>query len=368
MNKLTFQKKQWMTPLQMLVGAVDKKQLQPILSTILVRFSTQSMMLTATDLEIELTATVDFPTDSPPPAFTVPAKKLFDLIKTLEDDAIIEIQLEKQHLLIHSPPTQFKLFTLPPEQFPLIDPPPHTAQIVLPRLPFIHLLQSTAFSISQQDVRVFLNGMLLELDYNRLTSVSADGHRLSIATLHQPHDMPLTKLILPKKSVAELLRILSAIQDEDLQLYFYNRLFQVKTHDYLFSSQLIDSSFLPYQQVIPKGLNTFVLLDQSNLKRALSRILIIASDKARPVILEASHEALTLFAQNKDHEQVVERLEATLDGQPIRIGMNPYYLLEVLSIFPEGLVRLSFSSPDTSLLVESLQDEHYQYILMPMKI
>ncbi|MCX7115262.1 MAG: DNA polymerase III subunit beta [Gammaproteobacteria bacterium] len=368
MKTITFKKNQWAGPLQALAGAVDKKQVMPILSTILVRFSDEALLLTATDLEIELTAKLEYPDSSGLPSFTIPAKKFLDLIRTLDDEEKFDIQLHEQHLLINAASTKFKLFTLPCDHFPLVQFDATALNLELPRLTLIHLLQSTAFSISQQDVRVFLNGMLLEFDINRITTVAADGHRMSIATLQHPHNIPFTRLILPRKSVSELLRLLSAIQDEHIQLYLHDRLFRVQTEAYVFSSKLIDSQFLPYHQAIPKQLQSFLLVEQDALKRALSRILIIANDKSRPVILEASPGKLTLLAQNQEQEQATEHMPATLDGEAIRIGINPYYLLEVLSVLQGSLIRLSFSTPDTSMLVESLEDEHYQYILMPMKI
>lgn len=368
MSTLTFQKKQWINSLQMLVGAVDKKQLLPILSTILFRYENDQMWLTATDLEIELTAMVPIEQSNAGASFTIPAKKFLDLIRTLDEDDFFEIKINDNHILINTPSTKFKLFSLPPENFPVleVEEPNHTLDI--PRTELINLLQSTAFAISQQDVRVFLNGMLFEFDLNRVTTVAADGHRMAISTTSIAHSISLTRLIVPRKSVSELLRLLNSIQDEMVSLSLYPTLLRLKTESYVFSSKLIESQFLPYHQAIPKQLNTFVLVERDTLKRALSRILIIASDKIRPVVLEANGSKLSLSAQNQEQEQATEEMHVTVDGGSIRIGINPYYLLDVLSIFHEGLVRLSFSAPDSSILVETLQNEDYQYILMPMKI
>lgn len=365
---MIFHKSQWMLPLQMLAGAVDKKQLKPILSTLLVRFHDDTILLTATDLEIELT--VSFPVEAPVtlPSFTMPARKIFDLMRVLEEGATFDIQLQENHVLIKADSTTFRCFSLPPDTFPLMQEQFSSEALSISREKLIHLLQSTSFAISQQDVRVFLNGMLFEIDKSQLVTVAADGHRMAVMRMPHEHQQASQKLLIPRKSVYELLRLLNAIPDETVALYWDLQLFRVKSEHYCFSSKLIDSQFLPYQQAIPKQSLTFVLVDRDIIKRALMRVMIVMTDKARPAVLEIGEQTLTLLAQNQEQEQVVEQLVATVEGAPIRIGMNPYYLLDVLNVLPEGMVRLSFSTPDKSILIESLGDMHYQYILMPMKL
>jgi DNA polymerase-3 subunit beta len=373
-TSLTFNKADWLSPMQILAGAVDKKQLLPILSTILVRYEKQAVYLTATDLEIELTVCLDSSDlsttldASPVHSFTLPAKKFLDLLRNLEEDESFEVKLSENNLTISTAATKFRFFTLPPDNFPLIKFSDPLFNLSISRLDFIQLLQSTAFAISQQDVRVFLNGMLIEFNANRIVSVAADGHRMSISTYACTHSVPLTRIILPRKSVTELLRLLHASPENEIELILHPFLLRIRVGNYHFSTKLIDSQFLPYHQAVPKKFNTFVLVDRDVLKKALSRCLIIAIDKSRPVILEVSSTQLSLVAQNQEQEQAVETMSATVDGLPIKIGTNPYYLLDVLSIFPEGLVRLSLLTSDTSVLVESVQDDSHQYILMPMKI
>lgn len=358
----------------MLAGAVDKKQIMPILSNLLVRIRDNRLYLTATDLEIELTVSLDLNQDVSSSAaqdeqsFTLPAKKFLDLLKNLDDDETFDVKVNEHHLVISTESTQFKFFTLPPDDFPLIQLKDAVIQLSLPRQAFIQLMQTTAFAISQQDVRVFLNGLLLEFNSNRMVAVAADGHRMAITSIPYEHPLSLKRLILPRRSVTELLRLLPTSQEEEVKLTLYPHLLTIEAGLYHFTTKLIDAQFLPYHQAIPKQFTTYVLVERDVFKRALSRTLIIAIDKSRPVILEVSSHQLSLLAQNQEKEQAVENMPATVDGAPLRIGINPYYLLDVLSIFSDGLVRLSLSTPDSSVLVETLKDENYQYILMPMKL
>lgn len=368
MINLTFQKTQWINPLQLLSGAIDKKNLKPILSTILVTIENKKIFLTATDLEIQLTAFFEVAASIDNISFTLPGKKTLDLIRTLDDTDCFELKVDKQQVVISMSATRFKLASLPPETFPHLHYPKKIFETSFLRKALIELIQLTSFAISQQDVRIFLNGMLIVLEPNRTTAVAADGHRMAIATCSHELGNETAKLLIPRKSVFELLKLLTFVEDEQIQLEVFPGLLTIKTEHYLFSTKLIDAQFLPYHQAIPKHPLTFVLADKDALKKTLSRIMIIANDKSRPVILEAGEAKLSFLAQNQEQEQASESIDVSIDGPNIRLGINPYYLMDVLNIFEEGLVRLSFSSPDKSILVETLGKENYQYILMPMKI
>lgn len=368
MLKLNFQKKNLTAPIQMVANAVDKRQLLPILSSLLVRFDKNRLLITATDLEIEFTALLPFDSDEQSEAFTIPAKKFLDMLRTLNDEDMLELKINEATLHIQSGFTKFKFATLPPVTFPLTQTPDWTQVLEVSRLELLRLLESTAFAISQQDVRVFLNGLLFECDETGLTTVGADGHRMSISRYQSPLACNKERLIFPRKGVVELLRLLTTVSDAQVKLSLHPNLFRVETESFIFTSKLIDAQYLPYQQAIPKQLQTFVLSDAETLKRALSRILIVANDRSRPVVFDIGTNQLTLLAKNQEQEEVTEQLDATVDGPALKIGLNPLYLLDVLNVFKSSLIRLSFNTPDSSILVESLADESFQYIIMPMKI
>ncbi|KTD18788.1 DNA polymerase III subunit beta [Legionella lansingensis] len=368
MFELTLAKEQLLNPLLTVAGAVDKKQSLAILSNILLSLTQNQLQLTATDLEMEITARVNCGTSHSAGKITVPAKKFIDIIRSLDDDAIPIVTLKSGTVVISAGRSQFKLATLPAEDFPASEDELSEVELTLSRTALIHLLQSTHFAMSQHDVRVFLNGLLLEFDSQTITAVATDGHRMAVCKLSSDAIHSHHRFLLPKKGVQEMLRLLNNIDDEQIVIAAGKGHFKLSTREYTFQSRLIEARFPPYVKAIPKEQDKFVLVDRDLLKRALSRIMILAHEKSRAVVLHMQPGMLTLIANNQEQEEATETLEAHTDGNEIKIGINASYLLDVLNFFSEGLVRLSMSTMDSSILVESLQDEHYQYIIMPMKL
>ncbi|KTC84937.1 DNA polymerase III subunit beta [Legionella brunensis] len=368
MFDLTLAKDQLLTPLLTVAGAVDKKQSLAILANILLSLDNNQLMLTATDLEMEITACVNCNASNSAGKITIPAKKFIDIIRSLEDDAIPSITLKAGTVVIGAGRSQFKLATLPADDFPIGEDEVSEIELTVPRAALIHLLQSTHFAMSQHDVRVFLNGLLLEFDAQTITAVATDGHRMAVCKFASESINEHHRFLLPKKGVQEMLRLLNNVEDEQIVISAGKGHFKLSTRQYTFQSKLIEARFPPYVKAIPKQQDKFVLLDRDSLKRALSRIVILAHEKSRAVVLHMQPGILTLIANNQEQEEAMETLEAHTDGNEIKIGINAGYLLDVLNFFSEGLVRLSMSATDSSILVESVQDEQYQYIIMPMKL
>lgn len=368
MFELTLSKEQLLTPLLTVAGAVDKKQSLPILSNILLCFKDNQLELSATDLEMEISARVNCVTDQNPAKITVPAKKFIDIIRSLDDESTPTISLKADTVLIKVGRSQFKLTTLPAEDFPSSENEMAEVEFSVDRIAFMHILQATHFAMSQQDVRVFLNGLLLELDAQTITAVATDGHRMAVCKLPAEQSFSHQRFLLPKKGVQEMLRLLNSVTDEQISVSAGKNHFKCLTAEYSFQTRLIEARFPPYAKAIPREQDKFVLIDRDLLKRALSRIIILAHEKSRAVMLHLQENSLTLIANNQEQEEAVEALEAHIDGAELKIGINASYLLDVLNFVGDGLVRMSMSTTDSSILVESLQDERYQYIIMPMKL
>lgn len=367
MFELTISKQQMLTPLLMVAGAVDKKQSLPILSNILLQLSAQQFALTATDLEIQITAVVPCSSNMTG-AITIPAKKMIDIVRSLDDEAVPTLSFSGNNLTIKTERSQFKLTTLPAVDYPITEDEISEVEFSLQASALMRLLQATSFAMAQQDVRIYLNGLFLEIDTKSITAVTADGHRMAVCRLedeafHQHH-----RLLIPKKGVQEMLRLLSTIADEPVVISASKNHISLVTSQFRFSSKLIEARFPAYARAIPKDYERTVLIDRDVLKRALSRIVILANEKLRAVILRIESQSLTLAASNKEQEEGEETLVAETTGAPLTIGLNATYLLDVLNYFNEGMVRLAFGDADTSILVQSLSDEQYQYIIMPMKL
>lgn len=368
MFELTISKQHLLTPLLTVAGAVDKKQPLAILSNILLKLTDTHLSLTATDLEIEITGCIDVNSSVGTGLITVPAKKMIDIIRSLDDDATPTISFDAGVVSIKEGRSKFKLATLPADNYPHSEEEANDVEFSILKTELVHLLQSTYFAMSQQEVRVFLNGLLLEIDSQLMSAVATDGHRMAICRLPCQLNNQHQRLLIPRKGVQEILRLLSNITDESVLLSAGKRHFKISTKQYSFSTKLIEARFPPYSKAIPTAQDKQVIIERDLLKRALSRIIILAHEKSRAVLLTIQPGLLTLIANNQEQEEAVETLLAETQGDELKIGINASYLLDVLHHVEEGALRLSFSTTDSSILVESLKDEYFFYIIMPMKI
>ncbi len=368
MFELTISKQQLLTPLLTVAGAVDKKQSLAILSNILLKLTDGRLFLTATDLEIEITGSVVVNSSEGSGSITVPAKKMIDIIRSLDDDANPTISFNAGLVTIKQGRSQFKLATLPADDYPNSEDEVNDVEFSLAKNTLIHLFQSTHFAMSQQDVRAFLNGLLLELDHQAINAVATDGHRMAICRLPNQLNSQLHRFLLPRKGVQEILRLLSNITDDQILLSAGKSHFKLVTGQYTFSTKLIEARFPPYGKAIPTSQDKQVIIDRDLLKRALSRIVILAHEKSRAVLLHIQPDQLTLIANNQEQEEAIETLVAETHGDELKIGINASYLLDVLNHVSEGRLRISLATTDSSILVETLNDENYSYIIMPMKI
>lgn len=367
MFELAIKKEDLLTPLLTVAGAVDKKQSLAILSHFLLKLSDGLLFITATDLEIEISAQIACESNQAVGTITVPAKKFIDIIKSLDENTSPNIMFDNGVLTIKQGRSSFKLTSLPAENYPSSEDECNDVEISIPRLVLLQLLQSTHFAMSQQDVRVFLNGLFLEFEPNLISAVATDGHRMAISR-YSCSNVSQNKLLLPKKGVQELLRLLNCINDENVLLTAGKSHFKLVSTQFVFSSKLIEARFPPYAKAIPKEQDKQIIIDCAAFKRSLTRIVILAHEKSKAVMLHLQEGQLTLIANNNEQEEAVESLVAETQGDELKIGLNATYLLDVLSHLGDGQIRLSLSNTDSSILIESLTNDNYQYIIMPMKI
>ncbi|MFI4919274.1 MAG: DNA polymerase III subunit beta [Legionellales bacterium] len=367
MFQLSIKKEDILPPLLNIAGAVDKKQTVGILSNFLLKLSNGLLSLTATDLELEMSAQVACESADCSGSVTVPARKFIDIIRSLDDHVGLHILYKDELLTIKQGRSSFRLSTLAADNYPISKDEFNNIELTLPRLALLKVIQSTYFAMSQQDVRVFLNGLFLEFETNYIVAVAADGHRMAINRYVCSNESQ-SKLLLPRKGVHELLRLLNHISDDNVLLYAGQSHFKLVTQQFVFLSKLIESRFPPYNKAIPREQDKFLIIDCALLKRSLARIVILAHEKSKAVMLHLQAGQVTLIANNNEQEEAVDTLPAETQGEEIKIGLNASYLLDVLNYFSDGQVKLSFSSTDSSMLIEFLLDDNYKYIIMPMKI
>ena len=368
--RLLLLREQLLKPLQLVIGAIDHKQAMPILSNVLLDLRDKKLSVTGTDLEIELIGQSMVPDVKESQArLTLPARKLFDICKALPEFAAIELYQEKDRVILKSDRSRFTMATLPADDFPNVESAETKLTFSLSQGVLSDLLHRTAFAMAQQDVRYYLNGMLLEIAENMLRVVATDGHRLAMnqaaIDIVKPHRL---QTIMPYKAVMELMRLLKTPESIlTVQIGLHHiRLF---SDDFVFTSKLVEGRFPDYQRVIPKMGDKIVLVDRDTLKQALSRIAILCHDKVRGVRFELKSGSLQLFANNTEHEAAEETVDIDYRGQPLDIGFNITYLLDALSVVQPGLVRLTLIDTNSSMRIdEPNSDGSSIFVVMPMRI
>ncbi|MCC5792813.1 MAG: DNA polymerase III subunit beta [Legionellaceae bacterium] len=367
MFDIVIAKSELLPPLLALAAVVDKRQSLPVLANILFEATAQGLHLSATDLEVDLRATVRSDI-SVPGVITIPAKKLVDIVRSLDDESPIRLLQKDNYLVLQSGRSTFRLAVLSAADFPQSRPEHSLIELTLARSALQRLFQSTYFAMSQQDVRIYLNGLLMEFASGSMTSVATDGHRMAVCQSSESTLTQQQRIIVPRKGVQEILRLLASVPDVSIRLQVGEAHLSVISEHFSFSTKLLESRYPAYHRVIPRQFSCFVLLDRDDFKRALARIMILAHEKTHAVVLAIEKKGLCLVAHNQQQEEASEELEAQVDGPELRIGVNAAYLMDALNHVAEGLIRLSLVDADSSILLETLADEQYQYVIMPMKI
>lgn len=355
-------------PLQLVSGVVERRQTLPVLSNVLLVLHDSELSLTGTDLEVELIGRVTVDQAKKPGAVTVPARKLLDICKSLGDDAEIEVSLSESKLTLKAGRSRFTLTTLPASEFPSVDDEPDTFSLSLSQRKLRELLDSTSFAMAQQDVRYYLNGMLFEVAPTYLRVVATDGHRLAMETLNLDNSIDdIQQLILPRKGIMELARLL-VDEDDPITLTFGQNHIRAQVQAFTFTSKLVDGKFPDYNRVLPKGGNKVLVGSCQELRNAFSRASILSNEKYRGVRVMLSNGELKILANNPEQEEAEEVVSVDYAGDPLEIGFNVSYLIDVLSTLTSTNARITLSDPNSSALLEAEEGSDAVYVVMPMRL
>lgn len=365
--KFTISREALLKPLQLVAGVVERRQTLPVLSNILLVAEGRQLSMTGTDLEVEMIGRIELEQEAEAGSITVPAKKLMDICKSLPDHVDIELTLTGQKVTIKGGRSRFTLSTLPASEFPNVEDGPENLEIAVAQNRLRHLIERTAFAMAQQDVRYYLNGMLLELDGERLRAVATDGHRLATSLCAVDAEAPKQQVIVPRKGILELGRLLED-SDKAARLVIGSNHIRVNTGDFIFTSKLVDGKFPDYERVIPRGGDKLVIADRQELRQVLSRIAILSNEKYRGVRLALSDGYLQVTANNPEQEEAEETLAVDYQGPDMEIGFNVNYLLDALSILSVEMVKVTMQDPNSSALVEAVDATDSLYVIMPMRM
>ncbi|MDX1588204.1 MAG: DNA polymerase III subunit beta [Oleiphilaceae bacterium] len=366
--KLTLSREALLQPLQAIAGVVEKKQTMPVLSNVLLIAEEDQLTLTGTNMEVELVSRVDNVALEQPGRITVPARKLSDICRSLPEEASFTLSVEAERMKIRAGASQFTLSTLPAEHFPNVEDDAESFRLSLPQGELRHLLEATAFAMAQQDVRYYLNGMLIEVSDQLLRAVATDGHRLAMTTYSMDTGIDSTRqVILPRKGVQELMRLLDDVVTP-VELVIGENHLRATVGGFTFTSKLIEGKFPDYNRVVPRGGDKIVLADRVTLKNMLQRASILSHENIRGVRLQLEPNELHVYANNPEQEQAEDAMAVEYQGESLQIGFNVGYLIDVLNAISHDQVRMVFSDPNASALIESGGDDECVYVVMPMRL
>lgn len=359
-----------LVPLQSVSGIVEKRHTLPILSNVLLEKKGNKLTFLATDIEIQITTSTEIDEAGGDEAVTVGARKLQDILRSLPENPDVTLNFEDKRLLVKAGRSRFSLQTLPPEDFPrmaIADGDVKTIEVTQKQ--FKHLLAQTQFAMAAQDVRYYLNGLLLLVDGGELRAVATDGHRLAYAsmTLGEGVGLPKQELILPRKTVIELNRLLSDT-DEMVRIEMTVNQIRFMFGSITLVSKLIDGKFPDYERVIPASLKNVVSLNRTALLQSMQRAAILTNEKFRGVRLIMAPKSLKIVAANAEHEEAQEEMEVEYEGDAIDVGFNVGYLLDVLGNGSSELVEWGFNDANSSALLTVPGNERFKYVVMPMRI
>ncbi len=382
MFQLSIEKEKLLKLLLLVLGATsEKKPTMPILSNVWMEINRDVLTLTATNTEIEIV--VQYKQDNlskendDSECITVQAKKLVDICRSLPDKAVISLKEKDNKLLIQSGKSRFSLATLPAGDFPTIyafeGKEKNKEKLSINTEDLKYLLQSTSFAMMQEDIRTYLNGLLLEKKHNQLTTAAMDGHRLAVCKIDI--DMATNKdsitdfrLVLPRKSIMELVKFLDLMESESVNLMVSENHFYVDSGNYTFVTNRLNCEYPNYEVFIPKNVDKVIKIERDLFKQMLSRVSILANEKKRGVFFNASGSSLKIFVNNLEQEAGEDEMEIKMEGEPLETSFNINYIMDILNNLPSVEVKISCANPDAGVLFQSDVVSQVQYVVMPIKM
>lgn len=365
--RFSLQREVLLKPLQQVVNVVERRHTLPVLANLLAVVKNGQLSLTGTDLEVEMVARTAVE-DARDGETTIPARKLFEIVRALPDGSRITLTQTDDKITVQAGRSRFTLVSLSANEFPAIEDIELVERVRVPEAALKELIERTAFAMAQQDVRYYLNGLLLDLRENSLRCVATDGHRLAMCEAPLPTGAQSRKqIIVPRKGVLELQRLLEG-GDREVELEVGRNHLRVRREDVTFTSKLIDGRFPDYDAVIPIGADKEVRVDREVLRAALQRAAILSNEKYRGVKVEVSPGQLLLVAHNPEQEEAQEEVEAETKVDGLAVGFNVTYLLDALAALREDTVLIALRDANSSALLREASNDRCRHVVMPLRL
>lgn len=365
--RLSIQRETLLKSLQQVIGVVERRQTLPVLANLLFVVGNGELSLTGTDLEVEMVSRTSAD-DMVDGDVTIPARKLFDICRALPDGCKIKLEQNGDKVIVNAGRSRFTLATLPASEFPTTDGIETVEKVTLPEAALKALMDQTSFAMAHQDVRYYLNGLLLDVRENVLRCVATDGHRLALAEAKLESQVATRRqIIIPRKGVMELLGLFEN-GEGIVELEFARNHLRVTRGAVTFTSKLIDGRFPDYEAVIPLGVDKEVLVNREELKSALQRAAILSNEKYRGVKLEVAPNRLRIVAHNPEQEEAVEEVEAKTGVSELSVGFNVNYLQDALGAIGGEEVLLCLRDAQSSCLLRRPGSEEARHVIMPLRL
>jgi len=355
-------------PLQSVTGIVERRHTLPILSNVLIELKDNQLSFLATDLEIQIQTISNIDNGGESNALTLSAKKLQDILRALPDNSDIMIEEKESRVTLKAGKSRFNLQALPAADFPRLNPSDtSTVRVEIPQKSLKQLFGLVQFAMAVQDIRYYLNGLLLSIHDSTLRVVATDGHRLSYAATTLGASAEKLDVILPRKTVTELSKLL---EDSDNPVVVEIRENQVTFSfaSIVMVSKVVDGKFPDYTKVIPTNYTKLIKLSRLTLLQALQRAAILSNEKIRGVRLVLTKDNLSIICTNNEQEEAEEDLPVDYGGEALDIGFNITYLLDVLTHVDGNEVEIAFGDANSSALMTISGNGDFKYVVMPMRI
>ncbi len=355
-------------PLSAVSGIIERRHTLPILSNVLLERAGDAVAFLATDIEIQITARANLGGAGETKALTVGARKLLDILRALPEGVEVALQVQDKRMVVRAGKSRFTLQTLPAEDFPrLAKPSGEVARLTLPQKALRRLLGLVHYAMAQQDIRYYLNGLLMVVEDENLKLVATDGHRLAYASLELGAKLPRQEAIVPRKTVIELTKLLADSDDEvGIELSATQAGFRFGAVELV--TKLIDGKFPDYTRVIPTQHKNRLQIEREPLRQALQRAAILSNEKFRGVRWVLGENSLKIVSSNAEQEEAQEELEVQYKGDGLDIGFNVNYLLDVLNNVPGSGLECHFGDAASSALITYAGEKDFKYVVMPMRI
>lgn len=354
-------------PLQIVSGIVERRHTLPILANILIRKEGEKLSFLSTNIEVQITTSAVIGSGDETMATTVAARKLLDILRALPEGEV-SLKLDNKRMTVQSGKSRFNLQTLDAEEFPTVAVSNQfNASLTLPQKMVKHLFDMVHFSMAHQDIRYYLNGLLLVVEGNKVIAVTTDGHRLAYCQVTTEQELPRQEVIIPRKTIIELQRILEDT-DEPVHINIANNQIKFDFADIELISKLVEGKFPDFNRVIPAGYVHHFSIGRELLLRSLQRAAIMTSDKFKGIRCVITPGSLKISSTNSDQEDAVEEIEIDYNGDSVDIGFNVTYLLDVLNNLKCDQIDIALGDSNSSVLITVLGNDDFKYVVMPMRI